>query len=140
MHTYVRLSWYAIFHRDRYRNLWSSKTRIKTKGKYEWGNYGKMERKWPLRPSAPKALQCDTPTDTMLSSLTAPFKASPGSPTWRYGKLHKFPVSQILYSNICLIQFYLDNDWILILKKLILNQFLHFKLYKVRFSINSKIS
>ena len=28
----------------------------------------------------PKALQYGTPTDTMLSSLTAPFKASPGSP------------------------------------------------------------
>ena len=30
--------------------------------------------------------------------------------TGRYGKLHKFPVSQILNSNICFIQFYLDND------------------------------
>ena len=31
---------------------------------------------------------------------------SPG----RYGKWHKFPISQILNSNICLVQFYLDNN------------------------------
>ena len=60
--------------------------------------------------------------------------------TGRYGKLYKFPVSQILNSNIYLIQFYLDKYWILILEKLILNQFLHFKLYKIWYSINSKIS
>ena len=29
----------------------------------------------------PKALHCDTPNDAMLSSLTATFKPSPGSPT-----------------------------------------------------------
>ena len=28
----------------------------------------------------PKTLQCHTPNDTMLSSVTAPFKASPGTP------------------------------------------------------------
>ena len=40
-------------------------------------------------------------------------------PPGRYGKLYKFPVSQILNSNIYLIKFYLDNYWILILEKLI---------------------
>ena len=52
-----------------------------------------------------------------------------------YGKLHKFPVSQILNSNIYLIELYLDNDWILILEKLI---FKSISTFYYRFPLSGK--
>ena len=47
----------------------------------------------------------DSTTDTSITD-----QPSLNFSSGRYGKLHKFPVSQILNSNICLIQFYLDYD------------------------------
>ena len=58
------------------------------------------------------------PSSFNRSSISSFLFFSSSSCSGRYGKLHKFPVSQILNSNLCLIQFYLDNDWILILEKI----------------------